>query len=92
MLPPGVSFVSATPSQGTYNPTTGLWIVGTVTTASPQTLLITATVLAPMSQSSSSITQTDQPPFIPSLDTNTATIASPTSSTPTPAIIPPPPS
>ena len=76
VLPPGVSYVSSTPSQGTYNPTTGLWIVGTVTTATPQTLLITVTVLAPMSQSSSSITQTDQPPFIPSVDTNTATIAS----------------
>ena len=76
VLPPGVSYVSSTPSQGTYNSTTGLWTVGTVTTATPQTLLITVTVLAPMSQSSSSITQTDQPTFIPSLDTNTATIAS----------------
>ena len=31
LLPAGLSFVSATPSQGTYDPGTGLWTVGTVT-------------------------------------------------------------
>ncbi|TWB98053.1 putative repeat protein (TIGR01451 family) [Bradyrhizobium macuxiense] len=44
ILPAGLSFVSATPSQGTYNNGTGLWTVGTVTTATPQTLGITAKV------------------------------------------------
>jgi uncharacterized repeat protein (TIGR01451 family) len=43
-LPAGLAFVSATPSQGTYNPTTAEWTVGTVTTATPQTLVIQATV------------------------------------------------
>ena len=38
LLPSGVSFVSATPSQGAYDPATGLWSVGTVDTATPQTL------------------------------------------------------
>ena len=33
LLPAGLTFVSATPSQGTYNPATGVWTVGTVTTA-----------------------------------------------------------
>src|SRR5262249_51531583 len=44
LLPTGLNFVSATPSQGTYNPTTGIWTVGTVTTSSPQTLVIAAVV------------------------------------------------
>jgi uncharacterized repeat protein (TIGR01451 family) len=47
LLPSGFTFVSATPSQGTYNPVTGIWTVGTVQ-APPNpntaTLQITATV------------------------------------------------
>jgi uncharacterized repeat protein (TIGR01451 family) len=46
-LPAGLAFVSATPSQGTYNPSTAEWTVGTVTTATPQTLAIQATVSSP---------------------------------------------
>ena len=45
LLPDGVSFVSATPSQGTYNSLSGLWTVGTVTTTSPQTLVLRGTVI-----------------------------------------------
>ena len=33
LLPAGLSFVSATPSQGTYNAATGLWTVGAITVA-----------------------------------------------------------
>ena len=33
LLPAGVDFVSASPSQGTYNSGTGLWDVGTVSPA-----------------------------------------------------------
>ena len=47
LLPAGLTFVSATPSQGTYDPATGLWTVGTVATAVPQTLVIQATVVSP---------------------------------------------
>ena len=43
LLPAGLSFVSDTTSQGTYDPATGLWTVGTVDTATPQTLVILAT-------------------------------------------------
>ena len=50
LLPAGLSFVSDTPSQGTYNPTTGLWTVGTVSTTVPQTLLIRARVIGPGAQ------------------------------------------
>ena len=38
LLPAGLTFVSATPSQGTYDSATGVWAVGTVTTGRPLTL------------------------------------------------------
>ncbi len=47
LLPAGLTFVSATPSQGTYNSGTGVWTVGTVGTAinaNSATLQIVATV------------------------------------------------
>src|SRR4029434_3329297 len=50
LLPTGLSFVSATPSQGSYTSATGLWVVGTVSPAVPQTLTIVATVTSPMAQ------------------------------------------
>ncbi|HEY7440658.1 MAG TPA: DUF11 domain-containing protein [Acidimicrobiia bacterium] len=50
VLPAGFTLVSSTPSQGTYDPGTGVWTVGTVTPGSPQTLLITATVASPSPQ------------------------------------------
>ena len=46
LLPAGLTFVSATPSQGTYTPGTGLWNVGTVAPGTPQTLQIVATVVS----------------------------------------------
>ena len=49
-LPGGVTFVSATPSQGTYDGTTGIWTVGTVTTAAPLTLALEAVVVSPRRQ------------------------------------------
>src|SRR5262245_23328574 len=42
LLPAGLTFISATPSQGSYTSATGLWNVGSVTTGSPVTLTITA--------------------------------------------------
>lgn len=36
--------MSASPSQGTYNAATGVWNIGTVTTAFPRTLAIQAMV------------------------------------------------
>ena len=44
LLPAGLTFVSATPSQGTYNPSNGAWTVGALTTSTPATLSIAATV------------------------------------------------
>ncbi|MEZ5064980.1 MAG: DUF11 domain-containing protein [bacterium] len=44
LLPAGVTFVSATATQGSYDDVTGIWTVGTVTTTAADTLAITATV------------------------------------------------
>ncbi len=44
LLPTGVTYVSDTPSQGSYLSGTGLWTVGAVANASSATLEITATV------------------------------------------------
>jgi uncharacterized repeat protein (TIGR01451 family) len=69
-LPAGLQFVSATPSQGSYNGATGVWIVGTVTAATPQTLLIRATVATPGSTTNTAtISGTDT--FDPNTGNNT---------------------
>jgi uncharacterized repeat protein (TIGR01451 family) len=72
LLPAGLTFVSATPSQGTYNSATGVWAVGTVTTAIPQTLLIQARVVSPAAQTNvATISHADQ--FDPNAGDNTGT-------------------
>lgn len=43
-LPTGLTFVSATPTQGTYNQGTGAWTVGNLAATGARTLSITATV------------------------------------------------
>ena len=44
LLPSGLTFVSATPSTGTYSSATGVWAVGSLPVTSSATLQITATV------------------------------------------------
>jgi hypothetical protein len=45
-LPRGLRFVSApTPSQGTYNPATGIWNVGTLASGATATLRVTFRVI-----------------------------------------------
>jgi uncharacterized repeat protein (TIGR01451 family) len=34
-VPPGITFIGATPSQGTYDPATGLWTIGGITAGAP---------------------------------------------------------
>jgi uncharacterized repeat protein (TIGR01451 family) len=46
LLPAGLNFVSATPSQGSYTASTGLWTVGSLAPTATATLTITATVTA----------------------------------------------
>jgi uncharacterized repeat protein (TIGR01451 family) len=61
LLPPGLTFVSATPSQGTYVSATGLWTVGAVASGASTTLAIAATVVSPNAQTNTaSITASDQ--------------------------------
>lgn len=43
-LPPGLTFVSATPSQGSYNNVTGVWTVETLNVGTSATLVIQAIV------------------------------------------------
>jgi uncharacterized repeat protein (TIGR01451 family) len=70
-LPAGLSLVTATTSQGSYNPSTGVWTVGTVTTTTPQTLTLRATVISPNSQTNTAtISTADQ--FDPNLGNNSA--------------------
>ncbi len=42
LLPAGLTYLSSTPSQGSYDPTTGLWYVGNVANGANATLQITA--------------------------------------------------
>jgi uncharacterized repeat protein (TIGR01451 family) len=44
LLPAGLSFVSATPSQGSYDDATGIWDVGSIAASGSATLTIVATV------------------------------------------------
>jgi len=46
-MPPGLTFVSAVPSVGTYNSTTGLWALGSLAPAANATLQITAKIVSP---------------------------------------------
>ena len=45
-LPPGLVFVSATPSVGTYDSGTGLWNIGPMANGDVQTLTLMARVMA----------------------------------------------
>src|SRR5262249_4451133 len=71
LLPAGLTFVSATASQGTYDDAAGLWTVGTVTPETPQTLQIQAQVTSPDAQTNTArISAADQ--FDPSTGNNQA--------------------
>ncbi|MEA2681695.1 MAG: hypothetical protein QOK05_23, partial [Chloroflexota bacterium] len=47
LLPAGLTFVSATPSQGTYTSGTGAWNIGAIANGAATTLLLVATVTQP---------------------------------------------
>jgi len=72
LLPAGLTFVSATLSQGVYAPGTGLWTVGTVVSGTPQTLTLQAQVVSPGNKTNTAaISHSDQ--FDPNTANNTAT-------------------
>ena len=71
LLPAGLTFLSANPSQGTYASTTGLWTLGTVDSAAPASLVIQARVVSPNTQTNTAtISHADQ--FDPDPGNNTA--------------------
>jgi len=68
-LPAGLIFVSALPTQGTYNNATGLWSVGTVNAGSPETLVILVKVNSSQAQTNTAIID-DADQFDPDLGDN----------------------
>ena len=61
LLPAGLTFVSATPSQGTYDGMTGLWTVGTLASGAAATLPIQARVDSPDARfNAASVSHADQ--------------------------------
>ncbi len=70
MLPAGVTFVSATPSQGTYDPISGDWFVGTLGVGSSATLALQASVDA--GTGGTTITNTVTVDFLSQIDPNAA--------------------
>jgi uncharacterized repeat protein (TIGR01451 family) len=75
LLPAGLSFVSATPSQGAYNAGTGVWTVGAVANGAAPTLQVTATVTQPGPATNTAMkTVEGQPDPIPGNNTSSATV------------------
>ena len=86
LLPAGLTYVSSSSSQGTYNSTTGVWSVGTVNVgaANAQTLTITATV--------GSLTPSTNTAFVSAaLEFNSNTGSNSSGVTITPVVADPPP-
>ncbi len=73
-LPPGLTFVSATPSAGTYNQAAGTWTLPSVANGATPTLTVQATVNSPNTQTdAASIIAADQPDTTPSDNNDSAT-------------------
>jgi len=70
LLPSGVTLVSATPGQGTYDAITGAWFVGTLPVGSNATLTLQATV--DLGAGGTTITNTASVDFLSQIDTNPA--------------------
>ena len=70
LLPAGVTFVAATPTQGTYDPISGDWYVGTIPVGSNVTLVLQATV--DLGTGGTTITNTASVDFLSQNDPNAA--------------------
>lgn len=82
LLPAGLAFAGATPSAGTYDPTTGVWNVGALAAGASRTLLLDARVMAPGALT----TTAETPPRPPPTRTRRPTTTWPARTTrPTPA-------
>ncbi|MFC4820680.1 DUF7507 domain-containing protein [Dokdonella ginsengisoli] len=71
-LPAGLSFVSATPSQGNYDSATGLWTIGALANSAQATLTMTAQVLSAGALSNTA-TRSAGDQFDPDTSNNAAT-------------------
>lgn len=78
-LPSGLTYVSSTPSQGSYNAGTGEWLVGSLNNGSSATLTLIATVTSTSSITNtaglSSLDQNDPTPANNSASTSVAAVA-----------------
>ena len=75
LLPPGLTFVSATPSQGTYTAGTGVWVIGNLAVNATATLRVVVTVMGTASVTNVASRLAGTPPdFNPSNDTGRATV------------------
>lgn len=77
LLPAGLAFVSATPSQGSYDGVIGRWDVGALPAGSPQTLSIVATVVSPSPQTNTASVSADQVDPDPANNSASATATPP---------------
>jgi uncharacterized repeat protein (TIGR01451 family) len=76
LLPPGLTFVSATPSQGTYTPGTGVWDIGSLALNATATLRVVATVTGTAAVTNVASRIAGSPTdFNPSNNTGRATVA-----------------
>jgi uncharacterized repeat protein (TIGR01451 family) len=73
LLTASLQFQSATPSQGTYNSTTGLWTVGTVNSGTSVTLSLQAKANG-MSTKTNTATVSHSDEFDPTAANNSATV------------------
>ena len=64
VLPEGLALVSATPAQGTYTPTTGVWALGALAAGTQTTLTLRATVQqsGPLTNRAAKTAQTERDP------------------------------
>ncbi len=75
LLPAGLAFVSATPSQGSYTPGTGVWIIGNLAVGATATLRIVATVNGTSKVTNVATRIAGTPPdFDPGNDTSRASV------------------
>ncbi|MFN2465389.1 MAG: hypothetical protein ABR598_03885, partial [Candidatus Dormibacteria bacterium] len=75
LLPAGLTFVSATPSQGTYTSATGAWNVGALANGAGATLQLVATVTTPgVHTNTATKTGEDQPDPNPGNDSASASV------------------
>ncbi|HMF95002.1 MAG TPA: hypothetical protein VKE96_11940 [Vicinamibacterales bacterium] len=72
-LPAGATFVSATPSQGTFDATTGVWTLGAMPVAANETLSITAIIKA--SSADNTATRQSSAPADPNPSNDSGTAA-----------------